>query len=282
MSELARRIDAEHSAVATALQSALAHGINAGELLIEAKRQVQHGEWRPWLEANCSVPARTARHYMALARQRKRLCDENGNALPLSVHEAVEQLKQLRGRPYEGDYDPDEMEEFPGRNGPQICEWGSLSWGVPFADALYAVTRLPELKPPRPAYIAKAALAGKTPGLTAPVLRQVIALLDRYAVALEAADTCAPERAGSKSFDGHLAERGEGSCFVIAAPSAMLGTQEIDNDVRASSKASAVKVTGTGERLHYEEQRNRKIFRRAQKAPPHDRGAERGSAQDDG
>ena len=47
--------------------------IACGELLIEAKRQVKHGEWRPWIEANCKVPARTARHYMALARRRKRL-----------------------------------------------------------------------------------------------------------------------------------------------------------------------------------------------------------------
>jgi hypothetical protein len=172
MIALARRIDVEHAAVATALQSALAHAIAAGMLLIEAKRQVRHGEWHPWLEANCSVPARTARHYMALARQRKRLCDQNGNVLPKSVHEAVEQLKQLRGSPMDYPYDPDEMEEFPGRNGPQICEWGGLSWGEPFADALIAVTRITQFNPPKPRYVAKAALAGKTPGLTGPVLRE--------------------------------------------------------------------------------------------------------------
>ena len=43
MRDLATRIEAEHAAVAQALQSALAHAIAAGELLIVAKRQVQHG-----------------------------------------------------------------------------------------------------------------------------------------------------------------------------------------------------------------------------------------------
>jgi Protein of unknown function (DUF3102) len=89
LDSLARRIDAEHNAVAAALQSALGHAISAGVMLIEAKRQVGHGRWLPWLAANCSVPARTATHYMALARQRKKLCDQNGNVLPISVHEAI-------------------------------------------------------------------------------------------------------------------------------------------------------------------------------------------------
>ena len=38
MRDLATRIEAEHAAVAQALQSALAHAIAAGELLIVAKR----------------------------------------------------------------------------------------------------------------------------------------------------------------------------------------------------------------------------------------------------
>jgi integrase len=94
-----------------------------GELLIGAKRRVQHGEWRPWLEANCTVPARTARQYIALARRRKRLCDQNGNVLPISVHAAMEQLKELRGEPMSFPYDPWDMEEFPSRNGRREVSW---------------------------------------------------------------------------------------------------------------------------------------------------------------
>ena len=113
LSDLVARIEVEHAAVGQALGAALAHAIAAGEMLIVAKRQVQHGEWRPWLEANCSVPARTARHYMALARRRKRLCDQNGNVLPISVHAAIRQMKELGGTPMSLPYDPLEMEEFP-------------------------------------------------------------------------------------------------------------------------------------------------------------------------
>jgi hypothetical protein len=178
LDNLAHRIDAEHHAVATALQSALAHAIIAGELLIEAKRRVEHGQWLPWLEANCSVPARTARHYMALARKRKRLCDQNGNVLPISVHKAVEVLKPLRESP-----EPTGEDDFPGRG--IVYGWDRLAWG-PFTKALETVTRLMQLNPPAPRYVVKAVRAGKTPGLSAAVLRDVIALLTRYMNALEA------------------------------------------------------------------------------------------------
>ena len=176
LDSLARRIDAEHGQVATALQSALRHAISAGEMLIEAKRQVGHGQWLPWLAANCSVPARTATHYMALARQRKKLSDQNGNVLPISVHKAVQWLRLLAQSP-----EPSGEDDFPGGR----YAWGSLSWGAPFAEALQAVTRLPQLNPPAPRYVVNAARAGKTPGLTAPALREAIALLTRYAEALE-------------------------------------------------------------------------------------------------
>jgi hypothetical protein len=55
LSDLAHRINAEHAAVVGALGSALAHAIAAGALLIETKRKFDHGEWLPWLTANCAV-----------------------------------------------------------------------------------------------------------------------------------------------------------------------------------------------------------------------------------
>ena len=45
------------------------HARHAGELLLAAKAQLSHGEWLPWLEANCQVSARSAQGYMRLARQ---------------------------------------------------------------------------------------------------------------------------------------------------------------------------------------------------------------------
>ena len=44
--------------------------LRAGLLLIEAKSLVAHGEWLPWLQANCKTGERQARTYMRLARYR--------------------------------------------------------------------------------------------------------------------------------------------------------------------------------------------------------------------
>jgi DUF3102 family protein len=177
LSELARRIDAEHGAVATALCSALAHAIAAGELLIEAKAKVRHGQWLKWIEANCSVPRRTAAHYMTLARARKDLCDQMGNVLPMSVNDALDQLKHPAERGFHG------FSEW--GDGKRTCSWGCFAWGEPFNHALKAVTFITDCNPPKPRYVVRAARAGKTPNLTVTALRAAIALLTRYADALE-------------------------------------------------------------------------------------------------
>jgi hypothetical protein len=65
---LAARIRHEHEQVATSMMSAINHAIAAGELLLEAKRQVKHGAWLPWLAENCDIAERTAQAYMRLAR----------------------------------------------------------------------------------------------------------------------------------------------------------------------------------------------------------------------
>ena len=85
---LAADIRREVQAAEADFQSAVAHAIRAGELLIEAKAQVRHGEWMPWLEANCPLGEREARNYMRLARNRQRVAD-----LP-TVREAVKQLTE--------------------------------------------------------------------------------------------------------------------------------------------------------------------------------------------
>src|SRR5215210_6325913 len=64
-------------------QSAVRHAVRAGELLTEAKGQVKHGEWLPWLEENFPGSERTARNYMRFAANRQRVAD-----LP-TVREAV-------------------------------------------------------------------------------------------------------------------------------------------------------------------------------------------------
>ena len=43
------------------------HYRRAGEMLIEAKEQVTHGEWQSWVERNFHLSHRTAQKYMQLA-----------------------------------------------------------------------------------------------------------------------------------------------------------------------------------------------------------------------
>jgi hypothetical protein len=67
---LAARIRVEHEAVAVALRDSVRHAIVAGELLVEAKAQLVHGQWRPWLREHCAISERTAQLYMRVAKNR--------------------------------------------------------------------------------------------------------------------------------------------------------------------------------------------------------------------
>jgi hypothetical protein len=89
LSDLAARIRAAHQAVGDAMK----HAIAAGELLIEAKEQVAHGEWLPWLEKHCELSGRTAQAYMRLARELGKMDPAKAQRVAdLSVREAVKQI----------------------------------------------------------------------------------------------------------------------------------------------------------------------------------------------
>jgi hypothetical protein len=56
---LAERINEEHEAYETGIKTALGHfeaalehALDAGDLLLQAKAEHEHGNWVPWLEAN--------------------------------------------------------------------------------------------------------------------------------------------------------------------------------------------------------------------------------------
>ena len=65
--ELADGIRTELGAIEIDNRSALAHAIRAGELLIQAKAQVEHGEWLLWLEKEFPGDRSTAANYMRMA-----------------------------------------------------------------------------------------------------------------------------------------------------------------------------------------------------------------------
>ena len=65
---IASDIATEHQAAQEAARSAVAHAIRCGELLIEAKGSMPHGDFGSWLAGNVEFSDRTARGYMRLAR----------------------------------------------------------------------------------------------------------------------------------------------------------------------------------------------------------------------
>ena len=68
-----------HDSAQQAAMTAVQYAAKCGEKLIQAKAACAHGEWLPWLEANCCVTRRQATKYMKLASEMPELVDSNGN-----------------------------------------------------------------------------------------------------------------------------------------------------------------------------------------------------------
>jgi len=117
LTDLAVRIKAEHEALAVAMKRGLEHAINAGALLIEAKAQLKHGQWLPWLREHCHIPERTARLYMQLASH----AAEIGNVAEMTVRGA---MKLLQRPPTEPNWD----------DWQSISEWAQRMLDDPFTD----------------------------------------------------------------------------------------------------------------------------------------------------
>jgi hypothetical protein len=88
LAHIASELRTEVAAVERSWRDVVGHAIRAGELLLEAKAAVGHGEWLPWLEANFPGSERTARNYMRLATNRQHVAD-----LP-TVREAIATLTE--------------------------------------------------------------------------------------------------------------------------------------------------------------------------------------------
>jgi hypothetical protein len=93
--QLAAAIRDEVEQAEADFRSAVAHAIRAGELLIEAKAQVAHGGWLPWLDVECRLKRSEAANYMRLARNVQRVAH-----LP-SIRQAVALLAAPKREPAE-------------------------------------------------------------------------------------------------------------------------------------------------------------------------------------
>jgi hypothetical protein len=88
--DLAARIQAEHKAVSAAFRDSVRHAIAAGELLIEAKGQLGHGRWLPWLRDYCTISERTAQLYMRVANNRAEIENQmRSGVADLSLNEVA-------------------------------------------------------------------------------------------------------------------------------------------------------------------------------------------------
>jgi hypothetical protein len=66
--DLAREINTEHGHVETYKHKTIQHAIRCGELLLEMKQRVGHGNWLAWVEEHFEASERTARNYMEIAK----------------------------------------------------------------------------------------------------------------------------------------------------------------------------------------------------------------------
>lgn len=96
LADLAVRIRSEHEAVFDSARQTLQHALNAGELLIEAKSLVDHGNWSDWLHDNCAVSQRTAQSYMRLARNRTTIEANTPTTALLTIDDALSGLAKSK------------------------------------------------------------------------------------------------------------------------------------------------------------------------------------------
>ena len=89
LADLAARIVAEHTAIHGLLSDSIRRAMAAGDLLIEAKALVQHGQWLPWLRDRCRISERTAQLYMRCAKNRVEIEKKSASVADLTLNEAA-------------------------------------------------------------------------------------------------------------------------------------------------------------------------------------------------
>ena len=88
---IASQANREHQLATAAACNALEHATRCGELLSNAKAELGHGNFLPWLKENFAGSERTARTYIRLASNRQRVADLTNNSTN-SIRGAIEAL----------------------------------------------------------------------------------------------------------------------------------------------------------------------------------------------
>lgn len=134
---LAARINEEHHACETAVNAALTHAMSAGELLAEAKGQLPHGAFGPWLTENFAGSDRTARAYMRVYSHREELEAKRQSSATLSLDGALRALSATKDAPQSER--PVTLEEMEARAEDALSEARAGALGI--AENLDAIRR---------------------------------------------------------------------------------------------------------------------------------------------
>jgi hypothetical protein len=95
LDKIAAQINAEHDECLAAFKRGLDHAMRAGDLLIQAKALVGHGNWLDWFGGHCRMSKRTAQVYMRLARHRAQV--ESAGPAFLTIDSMLATLAQPSG-----------------------------------------------------------------------------------------------------------------------------------------------------------------------------------------
>ncbi len=85
-------INEEHLAAKTAYREAVTHAMRAGSMLCAMKDSLKHGEFGPWLRANCHFSQDTANVYMKIYKGRDELDSNSEHARNLSIRSALKAI----------------------------------------------------------------------------------------------------------------------------------------------------------------------------------------------
>ncbi len=97
--DLALRIRTEHEAAAGTLKHSVRYAMEAGELLLEAKKQLHHEQWLPWLREHCTISEHTAQLYMRVAKNRAAIEEQIRNGVAdLSLNDAAALSRNRRAK----------------------------------------------------------------------------------------------------------------------------------------------------------------------------------------
>jgi hypothetical protein len=94
---LAAEIMRAHAEARRAAHMSLVYAIEAGEALLEAKEQMNYGEWLPWLQ-DTEISESTAQVYMRLAKHNDEVLANPQRVADLSIRAALDALRARETR----------------------------------------------------------------------------------------------------------------------------------------------------------------------------------------